>query len=145
MVRPRCPRTASAHTVTLASRVLPRWCALAAHQDAGDAPGPHITGVTWVPAAAVCADAAFPVPAYGVSAHRHARGAPQDRVGAAGVRSWWPQRGGRPPWAHTGARRQALRMPAADCRPSSSTDASRISTLRTLPVTVIGKASTTFT
>ncbi len=124
MVRPRCPRTASAHTVTLASRVLPRWCALAAHQDAGDAPGPHITGVTWVPAVTVCADAAFPVPAYGVSAHRHARGAPQDRVGA---------------------RRQALRMPAADCRPSSSTDASRISTLRTLPVTVIGKDSTTFT
>ena len=32
---------------------------------------------------------------------------------------------------------------AADCSPSSSTDTSRISTLRTLPVTVIGNSSTT--
>jgi hypothetical protein len=40
---------------------------------------------------------------------------------------------------------QALRIDAADCRPSSSTETSRISTLRILPVTVIGNSSTTLT
>ena len=39
----------------------------------------------------------------------------------------------------------ALRTAAADSRPSSSTDTCRISTLRILPVTVIGKASTILT
>jgi hypothetical protein len=43
------------------------------------------------------------------------------------------------------ARAQALRTAAADCRPSSSTDTCRISTLRILPVTVIGNSSTTLT
>ena len=41
--------------------------------------------------------------------------------------------------------RQALRMLAASPRSSSSTLFSRISTLRILPVTVIGKESTTST
>ena len=39
----------------------------------------------------------------------------------------------------------ACRSAATDCRPSSSTERSRISTLRILPVTVIGNSSTTWT
>src|SRR5690348_2616084 len=70
----------------------------------------------------------------GVREHRHSQFAVHMRIS-------YPQDGYR---SLTGDG-QACLVAAASSRPSSSTDRSRISTLRILPVTVIGKSSTTCT